>query len=855
MQILPRRTKSTLFSMKVGEEVSMLPPQGQWPRIRFEAHMQLAADEALHICGALPKLGGWNAAYAPSMAQDSGSGRWVFETSLQPSSTLEFKLIVRSPSLTKWVGCGQDEDDNIVLQIGLDSCRLLSAESITCGLFISMVREQSIAGDASWQRSCSEGLSTAEKEDYAAASEQSSTRPARSFADSGSYDSGSEAESVVTCVAACTVPEVTMCRSHQAPKCTPPARYPGIYAADADLDLNLPQMQSLPDSAVHQTSLWEEARKTWEHGLKKHQDLVERSSAFLKKVTAATEIATCPIQLEELLTSCLEVRNIVWQAIEAELDLVETRDLEHAGQGRTSAEITLLNISSQLRKTIEHLREQIEAARCSKHKEDREQLRQAAEDAVIENDLKQRARVACPTKDKVPVFVMLPLDWAAGDGTEIRDASMLRTQLQLIKQCGVRGVMADVWWGLSEPQPGQYCFGAVFELCCLLSELQLELQATMSFHQCGGNVGDNVTIPLPDWVLEVAREEQLLYCDRYGQVSEDCLSLSADESAVFPGSVGTTVRTAKNCYRDFVASFARACLEYLGKTVVEIQVGMGPCGELRYPSYMLSQGWCFPGVGLVMAYDPSMRRMLERDTEMTEPPEELPTDLNGSPEDSTFFGVPWRQLDGSKPFCQGAGKTFLEWYQQVLLDHGEGILIEAIEAVREARAAPDQVASSSIPIKVGFSVKIAGIHWAVQHPSRAAEACAGYNCCTSVAADAYADIAQMLARAARTTGSEISLNFTCLEMETLPNAALSDPEGLVAQVRRACANHNVPLCGENSLGFDLTNGGNEFKQMRKQIRSWSWGPDRMEKVTLLRLGQEVAPNRDLSALHAFAHSL
>lgn len=36
----------------------------------------------------------------------------------------------------------------------------------------------------------------------------------------------------------------------------------------------------------------------------------------------------------------------------------------------------------------------------------------------------------------------------------------------------------------------------------------------------------------------------------------------------------------------------------------EIQVGMGPCGELRYPSYPESNGtWKFPGIGEFQCYD------------------------------------------------------------------------------------------------------------------------------------------------------------------------------------------------------------------------------------------------------------
>jgi hypothetical protein len=36
----------------------------------------------------------------------------------------------------------------------------------------------------------------------------------------------------------------------------------------------------------------------------------------------------------------------------------------------------------------------------------------------------------------------------------------------------------------------------------------------------------------------------------------------------------------------------------------EIQVGMGPCGELRYPSYPEANGtWRFPGIGEFQCYD------------------------------------------------------------------------------------------------------------------------------------------------------------------------------------------------------------------------------------------------------------
>lgn len=31
--------------------------------------------------------------------------------------------------------------------------------------------------------------------------------------------------------------------------------------------------------------------------------------------------------------------------------------------------------------------------------------------------------------------------------------------------------------------------------------------------------------------------------------------------------------------------------------ISEIEVGLGPCGELRYPSYPVKHGWRYPGIG------------------------------------------------------------------------------------------------------------------------------------------------------------------------------------------------------------------------------------------------------------------
>lgn len=44
-------------------------------------------------------------------------------------------------------------------------------------------------------------------------------------------------------------------------------------------------------------------------------------------------------------------------------------------------------------------------------------------------------------------------------------------------------------------------------------------------------------------------------------------------------------------FRDNMSDFLEAGF------VIDIEVGLGPAGELRYPSYPQNQGWAYPGIG------------------------------------------------------------------------------------------------------------------------------------------------------------------------------------------------------------------------------------------------------------------
>lgn len=92
---------------------------------------------------------------------------------------------------------------------------------------------------------------------------------------------------------------------------------------------------------------------------------------------------------------------------------------------------------------------------------------------------------------RVPVYVMLPLDTISIGGS-LNKARAMNASLMALKTAGVEGVMVDVWWGLVEKDgPLKYNWDGYVELVQMVQKHGLKLQAVMSFHQCGGNVGDS----------------------------------------------------------------------------------------------------------------------------------------------------------------------------------------------------------------------------------------------------------------------------------------------------------------------------------------------------------------------------
>ncbi|PHU09600.1 Beta-amylase 7 [Capsicum chinense] len=374
----------------------------------------------------------------------------------------------------------------------------------------------------------------------------------------------------------------------------------------------------------------------------------------------------------------------------------------------------------------------------------------------------------------IPVYVMLPLG-VINMKSELVDADGLVKQLRMLKSINVDGVMVDCWWGIVEANaPQEYNWNGYKRLFQVVREHKLKIKVMMSFHECGGNIGDDVCIPLPHWVSEIGRSNPDIYfTDRAGRRNPECLSWGIDKERVLRG------RTAVEVYFDYMRSFRVGFDEFFEDGIISmVEVGLGPCGELRYPSNPVKHGWRYPGVGEFQCYDQYLLKSLKKAAEArghsfwARAPDNAGS-YNSRPQETGFF------CDGGD-YDGYYGRFFLNWYSQVLVDHADRVL-------SLAKLAFDGTC---------IAAKLSGIHWWYKTAGHAAELTAGfYNPSNR---DGYIVIAAMLKK------HGAALNFKCAEMSMLEQAvdfseALGDPEGLAWQVLNAAWDVSLPVCSENAL--------------------------------------------------------
>ncbi|XP_068667979.1 beta-amylase [Aristolochia californica] len=430
----------------------------------------------------------------------------------------------------------------------------------------------------------------------------------------------------------------------------------------------------------------------------------------------------------------------------------------------------------------------------------------------------------------VPVYVMLPLA-AVSSENKLENEEELRKQLKDLKSADVDGVMADIWWGIVENKgPKQYEWDGYRSLFELVKECGLKMQAIMSFHQCGGNVGDIVNIPIPQWVREIGEANpDIYYTNRKGTRNIEYLTIGVDDQPLFDG------RTAVELYTDYMKSFRETMADLLEEGFfTDIEVGLGPAGELRYPSYPQNQGWVFPGIGEFQSYDKYLKQKFKEAATLAGHPDwELPEDAgeyNDRPKDTKFF-----REDGT--YVSEKGKFFLTWYSNTLMMHGDQILDAANQVFL------------GYPLKL--AAKVSGIHWWYKDPSHASELMAGYYNLDD--RDGYRPIARMLSR------HYAMLNFTCVEMRDSEQSAeaKSGPEELVQQVFSGAWREKIEVGCENALSrYDRT-GYNQILRNARPNGINSNGPPklRIAAMTYLRLSDELLKSKNFRIFKTFVRKM
>ncbi len=211
-------------------------------------------------------------------------------------------------------------------------------------------------------------------------------------------------------------------------------------------------------------------------------------------------------------------------------------------------------------------------------------------------------------RQSIIINAMAPLmvgDQALPKGVTERQAwDDFHGQLAAAKRLGIEGISTDVWWGKIEPRPGEFNWNYYDMLSSSISKHGLKWVPILSFHQCGGNVGDNVYQPIPFWIWSMAQK-------RAGSSNPDAAKFVSEQGNASPEYVSYwATPLVIDRYSLVMREFQQ---RYAGKAhnISEINISLGPAGELRFPSYNghdINSG--YPTRGALQAYSDLARSAL-----------------------------------------------------------------------------------------------------------------------------------------------------------------------------------------------------------------------------------------------------
>jgi len=400
--------------------------------------------------------------------------------------------------------------------------------------------------------------------------------------------------------------------------------------------------------------------------------------------------------------------------------------------------------------------------------------------------------------------------------------SKFRTKLKQLKELGVNAVSTDVWWGVVQREnEGSFDWRYYDEISDAILRAGLKWVPILSFHKCGGNVGDSCNFPIPTWIWQkyvgqagITTADDLKYVSENGNKSDEVVSVWATKFVL-------------GDYSNFMLAF-RKHFSNKAHSIAEVNISLGPAGELRYPSYNSHDPDAgYPGRGRLQAYSQLARESFRafmtqkrgKSGSLMDPPRR-----GRAPEAEDFFRM---GLEKSS-----FGKDFFDWYSDSLLTHGKLILTEAVHIFNDFQ-------SSFHGIEIG--AKIPGVHWRASI-DRSAELAAGlirtsledlnddssghgYHTIISL----FRDIQQI------PNAPKIVLHFTCLEMSNGDGgpAVGSLAKDLVFQVATEAHRLGVVIKGENALAGRL-NESDAWENIRDAVTRAKY-----EGVTILRMDNLV----------------
>lgn len=394
---------------------------------------------------------------------------------------------------------------------------------------------------------------------------------------------------------------------------------------------------------------------------------------------------------------------------------------------------------------------------------------------------------------------------------EVSDWTQFSNQLATVEAYGVDAVTVDVWWGKVEAAgDNQFNWSYYDQIFQVITSRGLDIVPIFSFHQCGGNVGDTCNIPLPSWLWS-----------KYQGATHNGVTLDINglkhrsEQGNFSNETvqGWATPLVLNEYQAFTQAFVARYGTTYATRMQEINVSLGPAGELRYPSYNShDSGTGYPTRGALQAYSPLAIKSFQQwalakygtiaginaawGSSVTSISQVQP------PSNAGFF------FSSGDYRTTQYGKDLIDWYNKSLVDHGELMLDTVLAAL-----------GSSFPgAEIGY--KIPGVHWSMTGPTpRAAEVTAGL-IQTSVDMYAvntgrgYANIVGLANRVAD-SGRGVILHFTCLEFNDENFAPqYSQAKTLVGWVGAEAGRQGVKIKGENALAGGITsnNGWDNVNQ-------------------------------------------